>query len=90
MKILNVKPNQKLSLQYHKKRDEFWRVISGSANFVIDDQLKQGKTGDEFFIKKGQNHRIMTQDEHVQVLEVSFGEFDEDDIVRIEDKYNRT
>lgn len=89
VKLLNVKPGQKLSLQYHRNRDEFWRVVAGEGSFVIGDDLLEGKPGDEFFIKRGDKHRIMTADSHVQVLEVSFGEFDENDIVRLEDHYDR-
>jgi mannose-6-phosphate isomerase len=45
--------------------------------------------GDEFIVKPGENHRISAPTNDVVVLEISTGHFDEDDIVRLEDKYNR-
>ncbi|MDD4202543.1 MAG: phosphomannose isomerase type II C-terminal cupin domain [Candidatus Omnitrophica bacterium] len=89
VKILSVNPHQALSLQYHHKREEFWKVIAGNGNITIDDTVYSAKEGDEFLIKKEQKHRISTNDSHIKVLEISFGEFDENDIVRIEDIYNR-
>jgi mannose-6-phosphate isomerase-like protein (cupin superfamily) len=89
VKIITVKPNQALSLQYHKKRDEFWRVISGKGKILVGEKTHNAKEGDEFFIKCGEKHRMMTTDSEMKVMEISFGEFDEDDIVRLEDIYKR-
>jgi mannose-1-phosphate guanylyltransferase/mannose-1-phosphate guanylyltransferase/mannose-6-phosphate isomerase len=89
IKILKVQPNSKLSLQYHHKRDEFWRVISGNGQIVIGEKTIAVKTGDEHFIPKETKHRIMTTNSNLEIMEISFGEFDENDIVRIEDDYNR-
>jgi mannose-6-phosphate isomerase-like protein (cupin superfamily) len=89
VKIINVNPNEELSLQYHLHRDEFWRVLDGSATIVVGDKMQDGKEGDEFFIPKKTRHRIKTGNSPVRILEISFGRFDEDDIVRLEDKYKR-
>jgi len=89
VKIISAKPNQSLSLQYHDKRDEFWKILQGEGRVVIDDKIIEAKTGDEFFIPKKAKHRMETQDSEITWMEISFGEFDEEDIVRLEDKYNR-
>jgi len=89
VKILNVGPDQELSLQYHNHRDEFWRVVSGMAKIVIGEETHNAKAGNEFFIPKKTKHRIMTENSPVQILEISFGRFDENDIVRLEDRYKR-
>ncbi|MFC1721599.1 phosphomannose isomerase type II C-terminal cupin domain [Patescibacteria group bacterium] len=89
VKILLVNPGEQLSLQYHHHRDEFWRVISGTAEIVLGDEILSARAGDEFFIPRGTKHRIQTKDSATEILEISFGEFDEEDIVRLEDKYNR-
>ncbi len=89
VKIINVKPNEELSLQYHRYRDEFWKIISGRATIVVGEESHDGKEGDEFFIPRLTKHRIKTGDSPVRVLEISFGKFDEGDIVRLEDKYKR-
>jgi len=89
VKILTINPHQAISLQYHKHRSEFWKIISGKAKITVGDNIYSAKIGDEFFITKGQNHRIQADDSIVKVLEISFGNFTEDDIVRLEDKYSR-
>lgn len=89
VKIINVQPNEELSLQYHNKRDEFWKIISGKALIIIGEETKQGNEGDEFYIPKQAKHRIKTEQSPAKILEISFGQFDENDIVRLEDKYNR-
>ncbi len=36
MKIISVNPGQRLSLQRHAQRAEFWRVLSGSGTAEVD------------------------------------------------------
>jgi len=36
-----------------------------------------------------QPHQLEAKDDDVQFLEIAFGNFDEEDIVRIKDKYGR-
>lgn len=47
------------------------------------------KKGDEFFIPKETVHQIKTADASLSSLEIAYGNFDENDIVRLKDKYNR-
>ena len=89
IKILTVNPGEALSLQYHHHRNEFWRVVSGDGKVILDGQEHDAKTGDEFFIKKQTKHRAIGGSQPLVFLEIAFGNFDEEDIVRLEDKYNR-
>lgn len=89
VKILNVNPNQALSLQYHNHRSEFWKVIYGSGKITVGDRVFNAKENDQFFINKGQKHRIETEKDLIKILEISLGQFDENDIVRLQDKYSR-
>ena len=89
VKIITVKPQEELSLQYHNHRDEFWKVIKGKAQITLGDKIIEAKEGDEFYIPKKTKHRITTKESQVKILEISFGEFDENDIIRLEDKYKR-
>jgi mannose-6-phosphate isomerase-like protein (cupin superfamily) len=89
IKIITVEPRQALSLQLHHHRDEFWKVIDGKARVIIGDDVRQAGEGDEFYIKRNQKHRVETDGFKIKVLEISFGDFDENDIVRLEDRYNR-
>jgi mannose-6-phosphate isomerase-like protein (cupin superfamily) len=89
VKILNVTAGEELSLQYHMKREEFWRVLKGNPRIVVGEEVFEAKEGDEFFIGQEVKHRIGAPQGDVEVLEISLGHFDENDIVRVEDKYNR-
>jgi mannose-6-phosphate isomerase-like protein (cupin superfamily) len=89
VKILTVNPDSKLSLQLHHKREEFWRIVKGSCRVQIGDKVFNAKIGDEFEIPKETAHRLMGTKNLAQVLEISYGDFDEEDIKRIEDDYNR-
>ena len=89
IKILTVNPNESLSLQTHSKRKEFWCVISGDGIVQLGEQKIPVKVGDEHEIKLGEKHRLSAGSNGIQVLEIATGDFDEEDIVHIEDKYGR-
>ena len=89
VKILSVDPGQRLSLQYHNHRREFWKLIEGDAILQMNDKIIEAKSGEEYFIEPKMIHRITGKDKPAKVLEISFGDFDENDIVRIEDDYGR-
>jgi len=89
VKILTINSGESFSLQHHERRDEFWYIISGNGTIEIGENSSPVTTGENHFIAKGVNHRIEAGSSPVVVLEISFGEFDESDIVRLEDKYGR-
>jgi mannose-6-phosphate isomerase len=89
VKLLNVNKGGQLSLQYHSKRQEFWKVISGNPKIIIGDEIFDSNAGDEFTVPINTKHRISAMNDDVVILEISTGEFDEDDIVRVEDIYGR-
>jgi len=82
VKILKVKPNEELSLQSHNKREEFWRVVGGDGIFEVGDKKSIVEIGSEQYIPIKAKHQIKAGIEGMEVLEISFGEFDEGDIVR--------
>jgi mannose-6-phosphate isomerase len=90
VKLIHVKAGSRLSLQYHTKRREFWKVVKGPAVVQINDETFTGKAGDEFEIPIGAKHRLAAKAADALVLEISYGHFDEDDIIRIEDDFGRT
>jgi mannose-6-phosphate isomerase-like protein (cupin superfamily) len=89
VKILYLNPKEALSLQYHNNREEFWKIIKGSAKITINKKITNAKIKDEFFISKKALHRAQGGKNGAQILEISFGNFNEKDIIRIEDKYKR-
>jgi mannose-6-phosphate isomerase-like protein (cupin superfamily) len=89
VKIITILPGEELSLQRHKMREEFWHVISGNGTGIVGDTTMPLRPGTECFVPKETNHRLEAGTELLTVLEISFGDFDENDIVHIEDKYGR-
>jgi len=89
VKILHVKASATLSLQTHEHRSEFWRVLSGSPVVTIGEKKTVARAGDEFFVERGEKHRLAGGEEESEILEVAFGDFDESDIKRYEDAYGR-
>lgn len=98
-KILLVKPKARLSWQYHHRRAETWRVISGPVGVMrsFDDAQKNMIThqkGDTITLKKGERHRLIGLDtwgvvaEFWQHTDASLPS-NEDDIVRLQDDYAR-
>jgi mannose-1-phosphate guanylyltransferase/mannose-1-phosphate guanylyltransferase/mannose-6-phosphate isomerase len=89
VKIITIAPGGELSLQYHNDRSEFWRIISGHPTVTIGGETTRAKPGDEFLIGKKKQHRIKSGKTGAMFLEIAFGVFDENDIVRLADKYGR-
>ena len=91
VKRIIVKPGQRLSYQYHHKRDECWVIVQGEALVTLD--------GEEYLFHKGMvveipvrtKHRVENKfDKDLIFIETQTGHyFGEDDIVRIEDDYGR-
>ncbi|MDD2696933.1 MAG: mannose-6-phosphate isomerase [Candidatus Pacebacteria bacterium] len=93
VKILFIEKGGKLSLQFHKLREEFWYVISGKIKVSLGKSLKSLK---KINLKEGENIKIQKKFLHriegiknSKVLEISTGKFIENDEIRIEDKYGR-
>ena len=91
VKRIVVNPGQRLSLQYHQHRAEVWTIVSGTGTVTINNEVKDYETGQVAQIALGAHHRIENKtNEPVIFIEVQYGSyFGEDDIVRIEDDYNR-
>jgi mannose-1-phosphate guanylyltransferase/mannose-6-phosphate isomerase len=89
VKIITVNPNQMLSKQFHRKRDELWVIIDKGLRVELDDKTLEPEPGDEIVIMRNVSHRVSSLGETGRFLEISFGEFDEDDIVRTDDIYGR-
>ena len=92
VKILEVEPGARLSLQRHARRGEHWVVVSGTADIVRGDEEIRLERGQHIHIPAETNHRIgNSADEPLQIIEVQLGDYlGEDDIVRLQDDYERT
>lgn len=87
VKIITIHAGKRTSLQVHQKRDEKWYILEGKA-IATTEANHTLITGDEIFIPKQQPHRLLAVT-NLKLLEISFGEFDESDIQRLQDDYSR-
>tara|TARA_Y100000588_G_C13558982_1_gene629509 strand:+ start:83 stop:541 length:459 start_codon:yes stop_codon:yes gene_type:complete len=92
VKRIYVNPNQRLSYQYHHKRQEAWTVVQGVARVTLDDVETDFNAGETVLIPLSAKHRMAnpSDTDNMILIEVQTGTyFGEDDIVRIQDDYNR-
>ena len=98
-KILVVKPNSKLSWQYHHRRAEIWKVFKGKVGVSrsFDDNqnpLIKLIMGDQIRLKKEERHRLIGLKDFAVLAEIwqhtdPNNPSDENDIVRLSDDYGR-
>jgi mannose-1-phosphate guanylyltransferase len=91
IKRIIVKPGKRLSLQKHFHRSEHWIVVSGTATVTVGNEKKLVRPNESTYINMGEIHRLENEGKiPVVLIEAQVGEYTgEDDIVRLEDDYNR-
>ncbi len=91
VKKITVHPFQRLSLQYHNFRSEHWVVVDGVANVYLNDKIFVLKKGESIDIPVKAKHFIENKTKNnLVIIEIQLGTyFGEDDIIRIDDPYNR-
>jgi len=91
VKRIIVKPGEKLSLQMHHHRAEHWIVVCGTAKVTRGDEEYMVAENESTFIPLGVTHRLENPGKiPLELIEVQSGAYlGEDDIVRIEDQYQR-
>jgi len=91
IKLLVVCPNQRLSMQSHKYRNEQWIVVQGEASVQLMDSEFVLLPEQSFHILRGMKHRLSNLgNEPLVIIEVQTGPYlGEDDIERFEDDYGR-
>jgi len=78
-------------LQFHKHRSEHWIVVQGTATVVLGKKTETVSRNGYIHIPIGSEHLLENKDELLlKLIEVQIGEYlEEDDIVRLADKYGR-
>lgn len=88
--LMVVNPGQRLSLQSHTQRSELWIVLDEGAVVQVGENVSTYKAGDEIWIPVNERHRLSCAGEKpIRVLEVAFGNWQQEDIKRYEDDYQR-
>ena len=91
VKKIVVNRDQRLSLQLHRHRSEYWHILSGVGEMQVGDCTWTVSAGSHIEIEKLEVHRITNEGETpLVILELQTGDCQENDIVRIEDDYGRT
>jgi mannose-6-phosphate isomerase-like protein (cupin superfamily) len=90
VKIITVNPGAALSLQYHRRRSEFWVVLDPGLEMTIGERTWRPAEGEEIYIPRQAPHRLRcVGPARGRVMELWLGDSDEDDIVRLQDDYGR-
>jgi mannose-6-phosphate isomerase len=87
--LMTVQPGQRLSLQSHTGRSELWIVLDEGAEIMVDEQVLHPMRMEEIWIPVGAKHRLASLGTEVRVLEVAFGNWQQEDILRFSDDYER-
>ena len=91
VKRILVNPGAKLSLQKHEHRAEHWVVVKGVAKVTCGEKIFSLKENQSTYIPKGEVHRLENQEGiDLEIIEIQTGDYlGEDDIIRLEDDYQR-
>lgn len=101
VKEIMVTPGAALSLQMHHHRAEHWVVVQGTAKVTRADRDDPDMTSlrsmlvtedESIYLPLGTVHRLENPGKvPLKLIEVQTGRYlDEDDIIRFEDRYNRS
>jgi len=88
LKVIVIKKGKRLSLQKHMKRSELWIVAEGKVQAEKNNKFYTLTPKKLIFIGKKEAHRIKALTNAV-IVEISFGNHNEKDIIRLADDYGR-
>lgn len=91
VKRVEVNPGARLSLQKHLHRSEKWNIVTGKGLVTLDGKEVAVGPGSVVDVPVGAVHRIAnTGKDKLIFIEVACGDhLSEDDIIRLQDDYNR-
>jgi mannose-6-phosphate isomerase-like protein (cupin superfamily) len=92
VKTITILPQGEISLQRHAHRNEHWYIVSGKGIVTKNESKIRVLAGDSVDLLVNEVHRVRNIDnENLVFIEIAQGDYlEEDDIVRLEDKYGRT
>jgi mannose-1-phosphate guanylyltransferase / mannose-6-phosphate isomerase len=93
VKLVEVLPGKRLSLQRHAHRSEHWVVVNGTAKITNGRNILYLDENQSTYIPKTTVHRLENPEarRRLRIVEVQCGNYTgEDDIERIDDDHGRT
>jgi mannose-1-phosphate guanylyltransferase/mannose-6-phosphate isomerase len=91
VKLVQIEPHKRLSLQRHLYRSEHWVVVEGEAKITVDRDVYFRKANQSIYVPKKGIHRLENPtNTPLKIVEVQCGQYlEEDDIERVEDDFLR-
>ena len=91
IKLIEIEPKKRLSLQAHSRRAEHWVVVSGCAKVERGKDTIYIHSNQSIYIPKGTKHRLENPASvPLKIVEIQTGDYlEEDDIKRFDDDYSR-
>ena len=91
IKLIEIAPGKRLSLQRHKNRAEHWVVVSGTAKVTSGCNVSLVHSNESIYIPKGVKHRLENPGRSaIKIVEVQTGAYlEEDDIERFQDDFKK-
>lgn len=90
VKTITINPGHRLSLQTHEHRAKFWQVLDGPIDVTVGAKTWTAMRDERIWIAVGEPHRMANVTPiPVRILEICWGRFADDDIVRLQDDYER-
>lgn len=91
IKLIEIDPKKRISLQKHFRRTEHWVVVSGKVKVLSANKIKIVSSNQSIYIPKGTIHRLINHTNScVKIVEVQTGDYlEEDDIERFQDDFKR-
>jgi len=92
IKLVEIEPKKRLSLQLHHRRAEHWVVVEGRAKVTYKKKTKYIDSNQSIYIPADMPHRLENplKNKPLKIVEVQTGNYlEEDDIIRLQDDYKR-
>jgi len=91
VKLVQIDPHKRLSLQRHLYRSEHWVVVEGEAKITVGRDVYFRKANESIYVPKKGVHRLENAaNGPLKIVEVQCGSYlEEADIERIQDDFNR-
>jgi mannose-6-phosphate isomerase-like protein (cupin superfamily) len=90
IKVITVNPQGAISLQYHRRRDEYWIVLDRGLEVTVGERVWRPRKNEEIFVPQRTAHRLRCIGRQPgRVMEIWIGKSSESDIFRLQDVYGR-
>jgi mannose-1-phosphate guanylyltransferase/mannose-6-phosphate isomerase len=91
IKLIEIGPKKRLSLQRHNRRAEHWVVVSGCAKVTTGGKVRLVPNNNSIYVPIGTKHRLENpMNIPLKIVEVQTGGYlEEDDIERFSDDFKR-